>query len=604
MITSPLLLVVVLVLLLPPIIADEWLGQLALDPSISYTLHYKTSPTNITLQFRAAVPDPKSWLGFGISEAGGMLGSDIVTVSIDANSGKPIVVDRFVQWVAYPLIEEPRPFPTADGSKSECGSQDWHLINGTRDGDWIEVTVTRLLVTNDGEFDRPFSTVEMNRCIWAHGVGDASNINNQVAYHGSTRGQVALSLNANLSAQWVKPSDAVGEIKLEMGWTLQKQVTQYICKAFDLGVDGRHVIAFQPNITSPRVHHVLLHSCGDVVGKAYSMSNTGTVLPCLSTSINSHGTSPLGRDGCTSLFIGWAPGVPSVSLPQDVGFKIGVGATRYLVMEFHIDNPMLEEGTTIQSSITLHTTSNGTFRTFDAGSMTIGDPAVTLGYDYYNSKDVPIPGNTSRVHYEASCPQLCTKRMPGPIQVFSSFLHMHKMGKELWSTHYDSNGKKLRVTSHTQFWTFANQLTDYVNFTVNPYDSFNTHCVYDTSKSTEVYFGSSSSEEMCMQFFFYYPKPNGIAFCGTLASAATLCEKNNLDNVFDHLKSDFSLVGKNPSQPDGDVGVPTEVHVGGSDYCQGLTGDLIQQTSGSGGGSKVGDLLVLGMVVTSYWMMV
>ncbi len=54
------------------------------------------------------------WIGFGISEAGHILGADIVTVIHNPVNGEVIVEDRCVPWEATPLTESPLPYPILD----------------------------------------------------------------------------------------------------------------------------------------------------------------------------------------------------------------------------------------------------------------------------------------------------------------------------------------------------------------------------------------------------------------------------------------------------------------------------------------------------------
>jgi hypothetical protein len=59
------------------------------------------------------------------------------------------------------------------------------------------------------------------------------------------------------------------------------------------------------------------------------------------------------------------------------------------------------------------------------GCLTLGDPKV---------KFPKAPAKQARVVYEATCPASCTETFGGDITVFSAMIHMHKVGKEVWST--------------------------------------------------------------------------------------------------------------------------------------------------------------------------
>ena len=132
----------------------------------------------------------------------------------------------------------------------------------------------------------------------------------------------------------------------------------------------------------------------------------------------------------------------------------------------------------------------------DAGMITLGDP-LTLFPD--------IPSGAQNAHFETSCPSACTARFSHEIHVFNSFLHMHELGKEIWSTRWSGEGNEpedfLGLTNSADYWSFAFQQGTSVSFTIQPGQRLNTHCVYDTSKlGSDTNFGVGSDDEMCMEF--------------------------------------------------------------------------------------------------------
>jgi len=92
---------------------------------------------------------------------------------------------------------------------------------------------------------------------------------------------------------------------------------------------------------------------------------------------------------------------------------------------------------------------------------------------------------------------------------------MHNAGKMIWSTQWRNN-IYLGTTNRIEFWYFAYQETTLVNYTIYPGDKLNLHCVYDTSlRTSTTTFGTSTVQEMCMEFISYYPKAI-TEFCGYL----------------------------------------------------------------------------------------
>jgi hypothetical protein len=60
--------------------------------------------------------------------------------------------------------------------------------------------------------------------------------------------------------------------------------------------------------------------------------------------------------------------------------------------------------------------------------------------------------------------------------------------------------------NRVDFWDFGFQPGSLVNFTIEPGDRINTHCVYKERSTGPTRFDESSTDEMCIQYLFYYPK--------------------------------------------------------------------------------------------------
>ena len=117
-----------------------------------------------------------------------------------------------------------------------------------------------------------------------------------------------------------------------------------------------------------------------------------------------------------------------------------------------------------------------------------------------------IPSNTSEFMVQSSCRSQCTQWFPHTLNVFTSFLHMHSFGKQIWTNQYASDGSFKRVTNRIDFWNFEWQLSTPVNYTIEPGDSLQTFCVFNTSKWKDpIVFGPSSFDEMCIEYLYYWP---------------------------------------------------------------------------------------------------
>lgn len=175
------------------------------------------------------------------------------------------------------------------------------------------------------------------------------------------------------------------------GYPLKPVKTQYVCQIYDVGTEVRHITAIEPVYTftagSPFIHHILIHVCGADHAALLASDLYTTAHPCQTPGDNDHGIglSPTGNGVCTSIIYVSASGSGPFVMPSLAGMKLG-HHRRYLVFEVHIDNPRLLEDIEITNLVKVHTTS--VLRPNDAGSMTIGDPVVTL-------PSIPIESKTT-----------------------------------------------------------------------------------------------------------------------------------------------------------------------------------------------------------------
>jgi len=83
---------------------------------------------------------------------------------------------------------------------------------------------------------------------------------------------------------------------------------------------------------------------------------------------------------------------------------------------------------------------------------------------------------------------------------------MHQTGSQMWTTLY-RNDTFEQVTNRIEYYSFDAQQQTRVNYTINPGDKLNVHCIYDTTgRTTPTFFGVESDDEMCMDFVSYYPR--------------------------------------------------------------------------------------------------
>mmetsp|Transcript_9911 Transcript_9911/g.13597 ORF Transcript_9911/g.13597 Transcript_9911/m.13597 type:complete len:638 (+) Transcript_9911:35-1948(+) len=515
-----------------------WDGIKTVD-SDAYELRWKMIKDKSIIQiFISAQFSNVTWIGFGLSESGGMLGSDIVTVTKLSPDSAAKVADRYAPWTAFPIVQAPPPYPDKDIL------QDWKLTCSTSSHSYLGAILERAIDTKDN-YDRLIQPGE-HPVIFAYGSEPSSDIN----YHGPNRGTTSVDF-FNTPITSFPPSDADAKEDFILSpFEMSGTTDQYICQLFDFKSPTRQIVAVEPLYANGQgesfQHHMLVYSCSNVVEISPSASFQHSSVcgsPQLTGRSKEVGDSLLARGSCNTLVYAWALGGKHMVFPDEAGSVIGDEGTRFVVVELHLNDAENKavNYSLIGAGVRFHTTTK--LRIYNASSIAVGDVSLTLGsyfdpvdsqvHKKYNSSD--IPGGKEAVHYQSSCVTDCTSTWGGPIRLFASFQHMHGYGRQIWLSHlrptYDHSLQQYVNTpqpliSYREFWSFAFQLTDVVDSEVFPADQLNLHCVYDTTKADKhgVNFGVHSSTEMCMVFLWYYPaRPTVSKMCGS-AVGLSFCD--------------------------------------------------------------------------------
>eukprot|EP00029_Vermamoeba_vermiformis_P009811 TRINITY_DN5025_c0_g1_i1.p1 TRINITY_DN5025_c0_g1~~TRINITY_DN5025_c0_g1_i1.p1 ORF type:complete len:918 (+),score=220.33 TRINITY_DN5025_c0_g1_i1:175-2928(+) len=277
-------------------------------------------------------------------------------------------------------------------------------------------------------------------------------------------------------------------------YEVQPVETAYICRGFMFPQDRPyHVLKFEPILENPAyVHHMILYSVPEYVDKEY--------FPC--------GESP---PGAFPLYA-WAVGMDPFETPENVGFRVGQNAvTQYIVLEIHYNNPEKTKGIVDSSGVRMTMTAD--LRPIDAGIFVLG---VDTG-------SINIPGNSDVFELTSTCSAKQTGSLPPANKinalvddyiVFSSGLHMHQHGRQIYTEQIRDN-KKIGDVGCNDYFDFQRQKFTPVNVTLKPGDQFVTHCVWNTTGTAQKVKGcESTSCEMCLNYIAYYPQiPGGGGGC-------------------------------------------------------------------------------------------
>ena len=224
-------------------------------------------------------------------------------------------------------------------------------------------------------------------------------------------------------------------------------------------------------------------------------------------------------------------------LPSNVGFPIGDPEDNinegYTMLQVHYNNP-LHDKVIFDNSTGVKIFWTEKLRQDNAGCLVLGDKMAKFS-PILNQKDGKLAHRQSICHSEATNHALSSdpaeyqqsqfgNQYASSISVFASFAHMHVYGRKYVTNHFDKNRNFLGTRNRIDWWDGGFQKFQFQahlggknnpsEFIINPGDSIYSHCYYDVSATDIVNFGPASLNEMCMEFFLYYPKVPNFNACG------------------------------------------------------------------------------------------
>jgi DOMON domain/Copper type II ascorbate-dependent monooxygenase, N-terminal domain len=391
------------------------------DATQGIAVHWKLDDENIYL---AVAVRAFGWVGFGLSESGGMKGADVIIFE----SAKPGQLrDAHISDERYPIDDD-------------C--QDWVFVDARTDGGFLIFEGYRKLLTMDTQdhaiINDVDSVVPAQRIIAAWGDSETAS------YHGrnnTARGTVRfygggdelVIVHEKLKMQ----SDGHFDL-LVPNHTLAAIGTDYVnfCFAWDPDVVSQNVpsqgsiavIAAEILLRDegiPYVHHA------DVYASTTASNQSDTCLP-------------LGEYGY--LVYSWAPGVIPFVLPDNVGYLMGPGDNGKGLQSFriqvHYNNPDLIEDIVDNGGVRVYYSL--TPREHELGIMAMGDALSRL-------EGVPIPAGVSQFDFVCD-PSCSTLALDEPVTVIQEGFHMHMSGYAAAAYHI-RDGDVIRE-AHVDFFDY------------------------------------------------------------------------------------------------------------------------------------------------------
>jgi dopamine beta-monooxygenase len=358
--------------------------------------HWTLDKENTMLQL-ALVTRATGWMGFGLSENGGMRGADMMV--FDAAHPDRLIDAHFMDDIFTPAIDTCHNW--------EC------LWSQTSDG-FLIVEAQRLFDTFDAQDRAIYYDADLPTP--PHLIISAWGETPSWEYHGPknrAKGAVRFfGTGGDVLSQFHKAMEVQADGSFLLGakdFAIPEVDTHYQRFCFHrsdlvaLGVpvdEPLHIIGVAPVIDSRSkrfVHH-------------YNLMTTDVV----------NGTCDESRDHFEVLY-GWGPGGLPYEFPSILGSPLGVDGFSNYYLDIHYNNPDLEAGFLDSSGVTIYWTR--TKRQYDVGFFALADPRTdSAGEDLGE-------GLTQHTY---NCPASCTSLVlpvNQSITILATSFHMHRQGR-------------------------------------------------------------------------------------------------------------------------------------------------------------------------------
>jgi len=354
-----------------------------------------------------------------------------------------------------------------------------------------------------------------SRMLWAYDKGKGvPSAPNKAAYH-KERGTKSVALRGKVQVPELEEGLEyfdVGMDNLHVSGTAMDDPdgdnrTSYICTGFEIPEKYRdgtkwHIVKVEA-IVEPKnyqkMHHIIMYECNHI--KDSSLTHIGQ---CYNKNM------PEDLAGCNAVspIVGvYAIGGEPWYHPKEAGYPLGKLSGRGIyrgIMEFHYDNynqkPFVDS-----SKMRYWVTKN--LRQHDIGVLMIGS---VFG--------LQIPAGEKEYEVQTRCPGTTTDGSEACISddvigkegitITHSFMHMHTVGLSGVANVVNPDGSHKAQIIEEPYYDFnmQNWLELRKPYQLVPGDSIDVRCTFNTeNRNKTVTGGLSTSEEMCLGFFQYWP---------------------------------------------------------------------------------------------------
>jgi hypothetical protein len=418
------------------------------------------------------------WLGFGVSETGGMIAAEICAFWETGG-----------QVTAYTMWAHNYTTPTMS-TNQHC-----RLLNYTRLSSSVEsmVVFTRNTISCKPQGVDLYSEWD-NRFIFAFGDSQI------FSYHMQNVGMSEFNFHLGPKPVYELPPDTIKQGAYMARREIPAVKDDLICRAGKFPGDRRyHVVKvspYFPNVIEPAQHHHLNYfHCKNAPGGWPPYYADGEQKECM---------NPLGLE-CIAYFYSWLMGQGD-DYYMEHGLPIGAdGGAEYFVMQAHIHNPFLDSGI-IDDGWGLDFFYTPTLRDSECGNVGFLQWLPTQGI---------LPGVKNTTLF-SDCGDSCTDVMipPTGTYVIAVAPHMHRVGVEIGVQHFRKSNETgvwqqlpdiHRLKHWDPLWQGYRHRRE--GIALLPGDYIRMYCTYDSTNWTEpVYGGEGYDDEMCMMPIMMAPR--------------------------------------------------------------------------------------------------
>jgi len=256
--------------------------------------------------------------------------------------------------------------------------------------------------------------------------------------------------------------------------TLAAGAEQYLCWSVQVPQDGAiSLVGFEPHVPTTGVHHFAIFTDPEPLTQA-------------------------GPYDCTTMGLQWGlvagggVGTPGLEFPAGTAMNISAGTQ--LIFQLHLLNVTTATLDMPAAYVNLIGTTETSFQ--------------PVGLLIGGTTNIDIPPHGTDVGFSGSC--TLTQPMPN---IFAVFPHMHKLGTRITAgVQATSSSTPVMISDRT--WDFSEQGVYPVTGSAAVGDQVNVSCYYDNPGATDVMFGLSTTDEMCVDVLYYYPATAPSTYCG------------------------------------------------------------------------------------------